>query len=43
MTLLLRQGRNKMPAVGKTWSDEQMNAVIDYLQKRFKSGGGSGG
>ena len=43
MTLLLREGRNKMPAVGKTWSDEQLNAVIDYLQKRFKTGGSSGG
>jgi cytochrome c oxidase subunit 2 len=43
MTILLRGGRNTMPAVGKTWSDEQLNAVIDYLQKRFKAGGGSGG
>jgi cytochrome c oxidase subunit II len=43
MTLLLRQGRNKMPAVGATWSDKQLNAVLDYLQKRFNAGGSSGG
>ena len=43
MTLLLRQGRNKMPAVGKTWSDKQLNALLDYLQKRFNAGGSSGG
>jgi cytochrome c oxidase subunit II len=43
MTLLLRQGRNKMPAVGATWSDKQLNALLDYLQKRFNAGGGGGG
>ena len=43
MTLLLRQGRNKMPAVGATWTDEQLSATLDYLQKRFHAGGGSGG
>ena len=43
MTLLLRQGRNKMPAVGKTWSDDQLKATLDYLQKRFNAGSSSGG
>ena len=43
LTKLLRSGGIKMPAVGKTWSDEQLKAVIDYLGKRFGSGGGSGG
>jgi cytochrome c oxidase subunit II len=43
MTLLLREGRGKMPAVGKTWSDAQLKATLDYLAKRFSSGGGSGG
>jgi cytochrome c oxidase subunit 2 len=43
MTLLLREGRGKMPAVGKTWSDAQLKATLDYLSKRFGSGGGSGG
>ena len=36
LTLLFRQGRNAMPAVGSDWSDQQLNATIDYLQKRFK-------
>jgi cytochrome c oxidase subunit 2 len=36
LTLLLRNGRNAMPAVGDDWSDQQLNATIDYLQKRFK-------
>lgn len=40
MTLLLRNGRNKMPAVGATWSDEQLNALLGYLKKRFGGGGG---
>jgi cytochrome c oxidase subunit II len=43
MTLLLRNGGIKMPAVGRTWSDAQLKAVLDYLQKRFHTGGGSGG
>jgi cytochrome c oxidase subunit 2 len=41
ITKLLRNGGIKMPAVGKTWSDAQLNATLDYLKKRF--GGGSGG
>jgi cytochrome c oxidase subunit 2 len=43
LTLLFREGRGAMPAVGKTWSDEQLDATIAYLQKLFKAGGGSGG
>jgi cytochrome c oxidase subunit 2 len=43
MTKLLRNGGIKMPAVGKTWSDAQLRATLDYLAKRFGSGGGSGG
>jgi cytochrome c oxidase subunit II len=42
MAKLLREGGIKMPAVGKTWSDAQLNATLDYLKKRF-AGGGSGG
>jgi mono/diheme cytochrome c family protein len=38
---LLRNGRNKMPAVGRGWTDTQMRALITYV-RRF-SGGGSGG
>jgi len=36
LTVLLRNGRNAMPPVGNDWSEEQLNATIDYLQKRFK-------
>jgi cytochrome c oxidase subunit 2 len=43
LTTLLRNGGVKMPAVGKTWSDAQLNATLDYLRTRFKAGGGSGG
>jgi cytochrome c oxidase subunit II len=43
LALLIRAGRGKMPAVGKTWSDGQLGATIDYLRKRFKAGGGGGG
>jgi cytochrome c oxidase subunit II len=43
MTTLLRNGGVKMPAVGSDWTDEQLRATIDYLQRRFKQGGGGGG
>jgi mono/diheme cytochrome c family protein len=41
MKTLLENGRNKMPAVGRGWSDRQMNALLAYV-KRF-AGTGSGG
>jgi cytochrome c oxidase subunit 2 len=37
---LLLNGRGKMPAVGRGWSERQMNALIAYLKKLP---GGSGG
>jgi cytochrome c oxidase subunit 2 len=43
LTTVIRQGRNTMPAVGQDWTRAQLTATIDYLQKRFKAGGGSGG
>jgi cytochrome c oxidase subunit 2 len=43
LTTLLRQGAGAMPAVGKTWNDTQLNALIEYLRSRFAQGGGSGG
>ncbi len=43
LTTLLRQGTGTMPAVGQNWNDIQLNALLEYLQKRFKQGGGSGG
>jgi cytochrome c oxidase subunit 2 len=38
---LLENGRNKMPAVGRGWSDRQLNALLAYV-KRF-AGTSSGG
>jgi cytochrome c oxidase subunit II len=38
MTTLLRRGRGKMPAVGATLDDRQLNATITYLRKRFAQG-----
>jgi cytochrome c oxidase subunit II len=35
-----RPGRPVMPPVGRGWSDEEMNALVDYVQERF--GGGQG-
>jgi cytochrome c oxidase subunit 2 len=43
LTTLLRQGTGAMPAVGKTWNDTQLKALLEYLRTRFKQGGGSGG
>jgi len=43
LTRLLRQGVGTMPAVGKTWNEAQLSALMAYLQKRFKQGGASGG
>jgi cytochrome c oxidase subunit 2 len=39
---LVRNGRNKMPGVGRGWTDTQMKALIAYL-KRFNGGGSSSG
>jgi mono/diheme cytochrome c family protein len=38
---LLRDGGIKMPAVGRGWTDRQMNALLGYV-KRF-TGSSSGG
>jgi cytochrome c oxidase subunit 2 len=43
LTLLLRQGRGRMPAVGRTWDAGQLSATLAYLKKRFHPGGSSGG
>ena len=42
LTALIRNGGIKMPAVGKTWRDGQLNATLDYLRKRFRTGGSGG-
>jgi cytochrome c oxidase subunit 2 len=40
---VIRHGTGKMPAVGEGWPKTEMQATIEYLQKRFARGGGSGG
>lgn len=37
---VVRNGRGKMPAVGRGWSEEQMEALFEYVQ-RFGGNGGS--
>ena len=37
---LLLNGRNKMPAVGRGWSDRQMNALLAYVKRFARSSGG---
>jgi cytochrome c oxidase subunit 2 len=32
-----------MPAVGSTWGDDELNAAVQAIQKRFGTGGTSGG
>jgi cytochrome c oxidase subunit 2 len=43
ITKLLRNGGIKMPAVGKDWPQEQLDATLAYLKQRFGSSGGSQG
>jgi cytochrome c oxidase subunit 2 len=43
ITKLLRNGGIKMPAVGKDWPQEQLDATIAYLQQRFRQGSSGGG
>lgn len=38
MERLLRNGQRSMPAVGRDWTDEQVQATTDYLEERFGSG-----
>lgn len=42
LTKLLRNGTGAMPAVGRTWNETQLNALLDYLRTRFKGGAGGG-
>jgi cytochrome c oxidase subunit 2 len=39
---IVRNGRNKMPAVGRGWTDEQMRALTEYA-KRLAERAGNGG
>ena len=38
MESLLRNGRDRMPAVGKQWNTTQMRAIIGELKERFGNG-----
>jgi mono/diheme cytochrome c family protein len=40
---LIRQGRNEMPPVANGWSDEQVQALLDYLKQSIYKGATSGG
>jgi cytochrome c oxidase subunit 2 len=37
---VVRNGRGQMPSVGRDWSDEQMDALTEYLEEEL--GGGTG-
>ncbi len=36
------EGRGQMPAVGKGWSDQQLDALIEYIREEVTQGGGQG-
>ena len=36
---IVRNGQRAMPAVGQGWSDEQMEALTDYLEEEIAGGG----
>ena len=40
---IVTQGRGKMPAVGNTWTAEQLQALNDYVSKNIYKGAASGG
>ena len=40
---IVRNGRNKMPPVGNTWTAEQIQALSDYVSKNIYKGAASGG
>jgi cytochrome c oxidase subunit 2 len=39
LTTLLRNGQGQMPAVGKNWTDAQIQALVAYTKQFAKSGG----
>ena len=38
LTQIVRNGRGQMPAVGADWSDEHIQALVDYLEENPPSG-----
>jgi cytochrome c oxidase subunit 2 len=43
LTELVRNGRGRMPPVGKYWSDDQIKALVAYFKQRSGGAGGSQG
>lgn len=43
LTQIITQGRLTMPAVGKGWTDEQLDALVDYTTKTFAPKAANGG
>ena len=41
---IVRNGRGKMPPVGKSWTKQQMQSLLSYLKKNvYKGAAASGG
>ena len=40
---IVRDGRGKMPPVGDTWTDGQMQALVSYVRAHVYKGAASGG
>ena len=44
LTAIVRNGRNLMPAVGDTWTKQQMQALAQYVKTHvYKGAAASGG
>jgi cytochrome c oxidase subunit 2 len=43
LRLTVRNGVGLMPAVGKNWTDREVNAVVQYVRTKIAGGGASGG
>src|SRR5205814_975128 len=43
LTLTVRNGVGLMPAVGKAWTDREVNAVVRYVRTKIAGGGAAGG
>jgi cytochrome c oxidase subunit II len=39
LTTLLRNGRGRMPPVGRDWSREQIDALVAYVKEHYANGG----
>jgi mono/diheme cytochrome c family protein len=40
---LVRDGTGLMPAVGRDWTDREVNAVVQFVRTKIASAGASGG